>query len=148
MKVETTRFGKIEVKEEEIIEFVVGPYGFEDQTEFVLWAEEESPFFWLQSINDPDLSFVVSEPWPFYEDYEFDIGDQLKNQLKIINQEDVLVVNIVVVPTDPQNMTMNLKSPIIINKNQKIAKQIILETEDYPVRYQLFNNSEHDNASA
>jgi flagellar assembly factor FliW len=148
MEVATSRFGEIEVKEEEIIEFVVGPYGFEEKKQFVLWAEEDSPFFWLQSVEDSELAFVVSEPWSFYEGYQFDISDQLEEKLELDDQEDVLVINIIVVPTDPKEMTMNLKSPIIINKEQQVAKQIILEEEEYPVRYQLFDSEEQDNASA
>ena len=148
MKVETSRFGEIEVSKDEIIEFTVGPYGFEDEREFILWTEEESLFFWMQSINDPELAFIVSEPWSFYEDYEFDISEKLEEKLQLEEKGDVLVVNIIVVPEEPKEMTMNLKSPIIINKKEKIAKQIILDDENYPVRYQLFNEQETDDVSA
>ena len=143
VKIETTRFGEIEINEEEIIEFVVGPYGFEELTEYTLLADEDSPFFWLQSISDPDLAFVVTEPWAFYEDYEFDLHDEIKNKLNLSDQEEVLVINMITVPNDkPKEMTMNLKAPIIINKEDKLAKQIILEEEEYPVKYRLFNNEE------
>lgn len=146
MKVETTRFGEIEVEEDNVLNFLVGPYGFEEEKEFVLWSEEETPFFWMQSINSPDLAFVVSEPWAFYEEYEFDISEQLEEKLALKSQDEVLVFNIIVIPENPKEMTMNLKSPIVINKKERLAKQIILEEEDYPVRYRLFNDQ--DNVSA
>ena len=143
MKIETTRFGEIEINEEEVIEFVVGPYGFEELKAYTLLADEDSPFFWLQSISDPDLAFVVTEPWAFYEDYEFDLNDEIKDKLNLSSKEEVLVVNMITIPNDkPKEMTMNLKAPIIINKEDKLAKQIILEEEEYPVKYRLFNNEE------
>mgnify|MGYP006294366659 CR=1 FL=1 len=142
MKIETTRFGDLEVNEEEIIEFVVGPYGFEEQKEYTLLADDDSPFFWLQSISDPDLAFVVTEPWIFYEDYEFELGEELKNKLDLENKENVSVINMVVIPDDTTKMTINLKSPVIINQEEKIAKQIILEDEDYPTKYRIFEDKE------
>ncbi|MGM0370368.1 MAG: flagellar assembly protein FliW [Bacillota bacterium] len=138
MKIETTRFGEIDIVEERIVEFVVGPYGFEEQMQYTLLADEESPFFWLQSISEPDLAFVVTEPWIFCEDYEFELGDEIKSKLKLKDKENVTVLNMVVIPENKRQTTMNLKSPIIINQENKLAKQIILEEEDYPIKYRIF----------
>lgn len=140
MKLETTRFGEIDVKDEEVIEFVQGLYGFKSEKEFVLLADDDTPFFWLQSVNNAELAFVVTEPWHFYQEYEFELDDEVKEELKLEDKEDVLVVNIIVVPEEPEEMTMNLKAPIVVNKREKIAKQIILEDEDYPVKYKIFEN--------
>ena len=143
MILETTKFGEVEIDEAEIIEFLVGPYGFEELTEYTLLVEEDSPFFWLQSISDPDLAFLVSEPWNFYEDYGFNLADQVKEKLQLENKEQVFVVNMITVPNDePEKMTMNLKAPIIINKDDRLAKQIILEETDYPVKYDLMEEEE------
>ena len=140
---ETTKFGEVEIDEDEIIEFLVGPYGFEELTEYTLLVEEDSPFFWLQAINDLDLAFLVSEPWSFYEGYEFDVDDRIKEKLKLTSREQVFVVNMITVPNDkPQEMTMNLKAPIIVNKEERLAKQIILEEGDYPVKYSLIDGKE------
>ncbi|GAB6100039.1 flagellar assembly protein FliW [Halanaerocella petrolearia] len=146
MKFETTRFGEIEFKEEEVIEFVVGPYGFEDEKQFTLIDNGEDAFFWLQSITNPDLAFVVTEPWSFYPDYEFEIGRELEGMLELEDKEDVLVINIVTVPENLQDITMNLKAPIIVNKKNQIAKQFILEDKDYPVKYPLIEGQENISA--
>ncbi|MBM7557470.1 flagellar assembly protein FliW [Halanaerobacter jeridensis] len=143
MKIGTNKFGEIEINKEEIVEFIVGPYGFEELTDYVLLAEEDSSLFWLQSVEDEDLAFVVSEPWTFYEDYEFDLNDNVKEKLNLDNKEEVLVVNMITVPNNkPREMTMNLKAPIIINKDDKLAKQIILNEGDYPVKYKLLDDEE------
>lgn len=146
MEIETTRFGELEIEETEIIEFIVGPYGFEEETEYTLLADEESPFFWLQSISEPDLAFVVTEPWIFCEDYEFELGDKIKSKLDLKDKENVNVLNMVVIPENKRQTTMNLKSPIIINQENKLAKQIILEEEDYPIKYKIFADEEDASA--
>lgn len=141
MELETTRFGIIEIKEEEIITFKQSLYGFEDEKEFILLEDAETDFFWLQSVTNPDLAFVVTEPWAFCPEYEFELTDEVKDELNLESKKEVLVVNIVVIPEDPQGMTMNLKAPIVINEKERTAKQLILE-EEYPVKYRLFGDGE------
>ncbi|AGB42147.1 hypothetical protein Halha_2273 [Halobacteroides halobius DSM 5150] len=143
MRIETTRFGEIEVSEEEIIIFHQGLYGFKDEKQFMLIEDQETDFFWLQAVHNPDLAFVVTEPWAFCQTYEFDLKESVKRELKINGQEDVLVINIVVVPDNPKEMTMNLKAPLVINKRERIGRQIILEDTSYPVKFKLF--SDRDN---
>ncbi|SDC72579.1 MULTISPECIES: flagellar assembly protein FliW [unclassified Candidatus Frackibacter] len=146
MELKTTRFGKIEIDPDEVISFKQGLYGFKDNKEFILLMDDETPFCWLQAIDNPDLAFVVTEPWNYCEDYEFDLDNEVKKELKIEEKQDVLVVNIVVVSDNLQDMTMNLKAPVIINKNEQIAKQIILDDDDYSVKYKLFNDEENISA--
>jgi len=146
MELKTTRFGKIEIDSDEVISFKQGLYGFKDNKEFILLMDDETPFCWLQAIDNRDLAFVVTEPWNYCEDYEFDLDNEVKKELKIEKKQDVLVVNIVVVPDNLQDMTMNLKAPVIINKNEQIAKQVILDDDDYSVKYKLFNDEENISA--
>src|SRR6056297_3577026 len=131
MKLKTTLFGEIEIDKEDIITFKDGLYGFKDEKEFVLLADKDAPFFWLQSVTNPDLDFVVTEPWGFCKDYEFDLTEGVEEELKLEDEDDVLIVNIIVVPENPEDMTMNLKAPIVVNKVQRLAKQIILEDDGY-----------------
>jgi len=142
VKLETTRFGEIEVAENEIITFKQGLYGFRDEHQFVLLSDEETDFCWLQSITNPDLAFIVIEPWAFCKDYEFDLSEEVKSELEVESEKDILVLNIVVVPENPREMTMNLKAPVIVNKGTYLAKQIILDSEEYPIKYRLFGEKE------
>lgn len=140
MELKTTRFGKVKVDNNEIITFKQGLYGFKDEKEFILLADNKTDFFWLQSITNPDLAFIVTEPWGFYPDYDFELKEEVQEELKIKTEEDVLVINTIVVPENPKEMTMNLKAPIIINQNQRLARQIILDVEQFPVKYRLFSD--------
>ncbi|MCK8816029.1 flagellar assembly protein FliW [Natroniella sulfidigena] len=138
MELESARFGTIEIEGAEILTFKQGLYGFEDETQFVILDEEDSPFFWLHAVNNPELCFIVAEPGNFYQGYEFELSKKAQQELEIEDKSEVMVINLVVVPEDHTKMTMNLKAPIVINQKKNLGRQIILENEDYSVKYPLF----------
>lgn len=137
MKLNTKHFGQIEVDENSIITFPDGLLAFEDQKRFVIInnPDEEIPFKWLQSIDNPDLAFVIINPFLFKKDYEFDIPQNIIEKLEIKEEKDVLVYSIVVVPEDITKMTANLAGPIIINSKNRLGKQIILEDKRYTTKH-------------
>ncbi len=65
MKLNTKNFGKIEIKEEDIIYFPDGILGFEEEKQFVIInnEDEQNPFHWLQSVQNPELAFVIINPF-------------------------------------------------------------------------------------
>ncbi len=140
MKLNTRHFGEIEINEEKIIYFDEGIPSFEYIKRFIIISNPnpQIPFQWLQAVDDPNIAFVIANPFLFNEKYEFDIPDKIKKQLNIQNPKEVEVYSIAVVPDDIQNMTINLQAPIIINTSNNKAKQIILDNEKYPIRYYLF----------
>ncbi|MBM7623033.1 flagellar assembly protein FliW [Sporohalobacter salinus] len=140
MKLETTRFGKLTVDSEEIIKFEKGLAGFEDIREYVLLTSEP-PFLWLQAANNPELAFVVTDPWNFYADYEFELKSSIQDKLQITAKDEVLTLSMVVIPEEAEQISINLKAPIIINEKKKIAQQVILD-EEYPIKYYLIDNEE------
>lgn len=138
-ELETKDFGKIKYSEDEIITFTQGLPGFEDKIEFILLKSgDDEPFYWLISINDPELTFLTTNPWNFVSDYQFDLPEQDKKKLKIRNMKDILILNIIVLPEDIKEMSINLRAPIVVNINQNLGKQIILPEEKYPIRYYAF----------
>jgi len=138
LKIKTTRFGEIEFPDDEILTFSEGLIGFEDKKKFVLLpTQETSPLFWLQSIEDPDLGFIVAEPWTFVEDYEFELPGETKKKIKIEKEEDVRVLCLVVIPENPEMATMNLKGPIILNLPKRQGQQVVLG-EDYSTKHRIF----------
>ena len=147
MELESTRFGIITLDEAEVIRFKKGLYAFEDEKEFVILEEDDSPFFYLHAVNNPDLCFVVTEPGNFYEDYEFKLGKKAKNDLQLESPDDVLVINLVVIPDDYKKMTINLKAPIVINQREQLGRQIIIDEPDYPVRQEIFSAEKSQSAS-
>ena len=138
MKVYTTNFGEIEVNEETIIDFPAGILGFPQYHKYALLdADENSPLKWLQSVEEPSLSFVVTDPNLFKPDYTIDAWKKDLEDIKVKNAEDVLVLVLVTVPSDPLAMTANLKGPILINMATNLAKQLIVDNPEYDIKFRL-----------
>ncbi|WPX07817.1 flagellar assembly protein FliW [Anaerocellum danielii] len=133
-------FGELEVSEENIIFFEEGIPAFENLKKFVIIKEDEGPFYWLQSVEDKDIAFVLINPFEIKPDYEFDIPDDVVKKLEIDSSQDVAVFCIVVIPEDVKQTRVNLKAPVIINVNKRKGMQYLLDDERYPIRYYLFEN--------
>jgi len=154
MILQTRYFGELDIKESEIIDFSRGLPGFNTLKRYILIdnEDENSPFKWLQSIDDQMLAFVLINPFAVKKDYEIKLDDETLGELGISDEKDVEVYSIVVVPEDMNKMTMNLQAPIIINTRNKRGKQLILDTDRYGVRHyvleELQGREETGNACA
>lgn len=147
MEIQTKFFGKIDIKEEDIIVFPKGILGFEDKTKYIIInaAEEEIPFQYLQSVEDENLSFTIMNPFIFKKDYEFDIPKAVQELLQVKKVNDIVIYNIIVVPKDVNKMTANLAAPVIINTKTKLAKQMIIESSNYPVKFSILKALKEQN---
>lgn len=139
MKLETRHFGTIEIDEKKILDFPEGLPGFENVKKFILLGklEEESPFQWLQSVDSPELAFVVIDPRLIKPDYIVDVDDNEAEILEVKDTNNVLVYSIVVVPEDITAMTANLKAPVLINTENNKGKQMINRNDEYPLKYYI-----------
>ena len=141
MKIQTSNFGEIQIDEDKIINFPEGLPGFENEKElFIIFNDDkDNPFHWLQSLNSPELSFVILNPFEIFADYDIVLPDTAKSKLKIESGEDVAIYTIVVMPEDITKTTTNLLGPIVINKKEKLGKQVILEEDKYQMKHLIFN---------
>lgn len=139
MTVETTRFGQLEVAENDIIIFPEGILGFGKLREYVLVERsDESLFIWLQAVKKPSVAFPLLEPQLFERSYRVELIDEDREILKLDNLKHAKVFAIITIPSDPTKMTANLKAPVVININNRHARQVILEA-DYPIRQSIFS---------
>lgn len=145
MKFDTTRFGQIEVKPEDIMIFPDGPLGFPDCTRFTFVDEERAaPFRMLQSLDNPALAFVVVDPLIARPDYHFDVTmDDLK-LIKAESTENLLVYSIVTMNRNIHEVTVNLQGPLVINPKQKLGHQFVLIETDYTTREKLLTNIDEE----
>ena len=145
-KVNTLRFGDIEVEEEKILHFKNGIPAFEEEHEFLLIPyEEDSPILFMQSLKSPDLAFLVTNPFIFFPDYSFEIGDEATDALGIKSQEDLLIYAILTVPHgDVKKMTANLMAPVIINSKNNESMQLVLDKSPYKTKHPLFPEKEEE----
>jgi len=133
LDIETLRFGKIAVQEDKVITFPRGILGFAKNKQYLLFPHsEDSPFLWLQSVEDGDLAFVVMNPRLVKADYSLDVDQNVLNELDAKQETDLEVVCIVTIPrNDPKRMTINLLGPIIINAKSRSAVQVICDKQSY-----------------
>lgn len=141
MKFDTTRFGQIDVKPEDILIFPDGPLGFPDCTRFTFIDEERAaPFRMLQSLDNPALAFVVVDPLMARPDFQFDVTlDDLK-LIKADNTDNLLVYAIVTMNRNIHEVTINLQGPLVINPGHKLGHQFVLIDTEYTTREKLLQN--------
>lgn len=138
MIIKTRDFGEEEISEEVIIDFPNGVYAFEENKRFVLLSpcgEDKYPM-WLQSVDNPNLCFIVFDPKEFVPDYSVELDRETKELLEA-GSEELDLLCMAVVPDEYINTTLNLKSPIVINSKAKKGVQVIA-AENYPLKFPAF----------
>ena len=128
----------MKIEKEKIIFFPEGIPAFEEEKEFIIILNQDSPFSYLQSVKNKDLSFIIIDPFEIFSDYDIIIPETAKNKLKIEKSEDVIIYTIVVIPEDVENTTTNLLGPIIINRREMLGKQVILDDQRYSTKHFIF----------
>ncbi len=143
MIIETTRFGSMEIDEQKIIKFGPGLLAFEDLSDYALIdIAENRDFKWLQSIKEPDLSFLLVDPFIANPDYRVELQAEMMEKLNIAQAEDVLIYTIVTVPAGGfKESTTNLVGPLVINWREKKGVQVVLEKDGLDVKYPLFKKA-------
>ena len=140
MKLETTRFGTIDIEEKQIIEFSDGLYGFEKESRFTFLPfnpNVESPMEWMQSILSPHLAFVITDPYLYVPEYKLKLLEDDKKKVGLELDESFLTRSIVTIPENYTEMTANLVAPLVINSSKRIAKQFVLTSMEYDTRHYL-----------
>lgn len=136
MKIRTTRFGELDVAEEALFTFPMGLLGFARLKRFVvLDHRDDSPFKWLQSAEDPDVAFIITDPLFFKRDYHIAVRRQELAVIEPGAEEDLVVSVIMTIPADPRQMSANLLAPLIFNMANRRAMQYVLTDQRYPVKY-------------
>lgn len=137
----TPRFGAIEFLNEDVVSFPEGILGFADKREFLLLQHRDgSPFRWLQSLDDPSLAFLVVPPEEFIENYAPVISDEDAASVGLSEDTPRLVYTIVTIPQGkPEEMTINLAGPIVINAISRVARQLVLQSEGYAVKQRILD---------
>lgn len=138
MRVETTRFGSMDVDDSALITMPSGLIGFEMCTRFFLVRHRAGESFqWLQSVDEPGLAFVVVDPAAYFDGYEIEISDSDVEKLGLTDAEDAVVLTIVTIRDGGAGITANLAAPIVINSKNNIGAQVVLQDERYTTRHAL-----------
>lgn len=142
MQITTRVFGEITIDDEKIIHFPGGIIGFPDLQDFALIHDEEKgtdTIHWMQSLQEPAFAMPVMDPLIVRPDYNPEVDDELLKNIGDLQPEELLVMVTVTVPKDIKKMTVNLKGPIVINAAQRLATQVILEGDEYQVKFPIYD---------
>ncbi len=137
MKKIMTRFGEVEYDPDNLLVFPAGLIGFPTLRSFIVMPNrKQGPLFWIQSVDDPDVAFVLTDPTNFFLDYIVKPDNAERSSLQIDEEDECFVLTVVTVPPD-QKITLNLAAPILFAPKTNRAIQIILENTDYQSRTPL-----------
>jgi len=136
MKIASFRFGELEIPGENIIEIPKGIIGFEQFKKYVLLEREDSdPFCWLQSLEDPNLAFVVINPMVFFKNYKIEIHHKELEDISVTTLDRIEIYAIVTIPEDISRMSANLLGPLVINLDNNLTKQVVLVNSSYTIQH-------------
>ncbi|RCW44815.1 flagellar assembly protein FliW [Paenibacillus prosopidis] len=118
--------------------FDQGIPGFENLRQFIfLEIEGNIPMRLMKSLEDQHISLLVVSPFFIYPEYEWELSEPVKQELLIKTEADVEVWSIVTLPAEPSQATLNLLAPLVLNRNEKVGKQLILHDSTYSSRAPL-----------
>ena len=143
MLIKTKIFGDVEVSDDKILLFEDGIIGFPDLKHFTLLHDEEkgsdAGIRYFQSIEEPGFAMPVMNPLMVCENYNPQVSEEFLSNLGNLSDENIVVLVTVTVPSDLTKMTVNLQGPIIINSEEKKGAQIIVEGNEYPVKFPIYD---------
>ncbi|MEO5331958.1 MAG: flagellar assembly protein FliW [Magnetococcus sp. YQC-5] len=129
MEIHGTRFGVLEFAEKEVIILNEGLLGFPMSRRFLLFPYgQDSSFFWLQSVDEPEIAFIVINPFDFFADMEFVIEDADAEAIGCPSGDDVEIFTLVTIPEGkPEEMRTNLAGPVVVNTANRMGRQILIK---------------------
>ena len=139
MRIQTTRFGELNIPAECIIRFVSSLAGFPRHKRFALFPyEENSPFYILQSVSNAELTFLLVDPYRFFNGYVFEVDDDLAAELGFSDENPPAVYALTTLHDRLEDATVNLLGPVLVNWANRTAVQMTLHNSSYAVRQPLF----------
>ena len=139
MNIHTSRFGVVSITAEDIIQFPEGLLGFNELRRFVLLDDPTDEIFaWLQSCEEPAIAFPLLEPELFTNNYQVGLTKHDLEILGLKENKGVRYFSIITIPADPTLMTANLKAPIVINVERRLARQCVLQDNQLNIREPIF----------
>ncbi len=131
MKTIETRFGEVEYDPDNLLHFPTGMIGLPTLHDFIVMPnKKDGPLFWIQSVDDPQIAFVLTDPSNFFHDYHILPEEPERNVLKINENDPCFVLSVVTVPPD-NKITINLAAPILFAPATNRALQVILDNTDH-----------------
>ncbi|MBE0569720.1 MAG: flagellar assembly protein FliW [Deltaproteobacteria bacterium] len=122
---ETSRFGPLEVGDDRVIRFPAGLLGFPQLNRYVLIDYKDTPLQWLQSVENPDVAFIVTDPKTIAGEGTITLGDDVVRFLQLEREDDLAVL--LMLRVDGDKVVANLNGPLAINSNRMLGVQAVVD---------------------
>lgn len=143
MKINTLRFGTVEIDKSEIIIVPEGIIGFPDIKRYVILdMGKDTPFKLFQAVDEPTVGFVIIDPVLFKPDYTVKVRKEDLYSLSAENLNEIVTAVIVTIPEDLYKMTANLRGPLLINLKSRLARQFVLSDDTYNTRQLIISHAD------
>jgi flagellar assembly factor FliW len=146
LEIESSRFGRVEIDPDTVIEFPEGLIGLGGSRYALIARDPDTPFLWLQSLEDPALALPVTNPHQFFAAFEVELPEEEAERLGLDDSTGVDVYVTVRASNVLEEFTANLKAPILIRDGQ--AHQVINQAPDAQLRAPLFAGLETESEPA
>lgn len=143
MDIKTRNFGVVTVQQDAVYSFPAGVYGFEDCHEFAIFQhdlDDELSLLYLHNTQGDFPCFLVFEPWDLFKGYAPKLSPEDLEACGVTSEDDLIFLSIAKLPAVATDLSLNLKSPVVLNPRTKEARQVILTNPDYEVRYYPFHS--------
>ncbi len=136
VKVETVRFGAVEVPASACYTFPGGILGFPEVERYILFDNPGGgPLKWLQAVDVPSLAFVCCDPALFLPGYRVEVRKEDLAEISLQSAQDGYVLVILVIGKEPTETTANLLGPVVLNLPERLGKQLVLSDSSYSARH-------------
>ena len=127
--------GTIDVSGDAVMRFTEALWGFPDRTAYALLPAARNGLWWLLSVDEPQTTFVLADPFVGHPEYAIDLGDAEREALQIAEPTDVLALVMVALPmTSSEPVTGNFRAPIVFNISKGLAQQVVNRDEQFSLR--------------
>ncbi|ADI02659.1 flagellar assembly protein FliW [Syntrophothermus lipocalidus] len=150
MLLKSSRLGEIEIDDKQVIDFPDGIPGFESEKKFAIFSlAPDAPFYYMHSVQSPDLCLVLAVPFMFFPDYAVDLPQEELGKLAAEEDAKGLAVFVVLtIPDDFRDTTANLLAPVVVNLDKQKGVQYVPVQSPYSTRHRLFNPQEPKKAAS
>lgn len=139
--IQSKPYGEVTVKEQQILHFPVGLFGFEQMHRYALLDSTAPPFFWLQSLDDPGLAFILVNPYLVAPDYVLDIEPRDLVEIGEPAEDDLLVFAVVTIAHEENRVSCNLQGPVIVNRRDRLGRQAISLDTRWSIQHSLLEKA-------
>jgi flagellar assembly factor FliW len=134
LTVDSPVLGPLTLDPAELYTFPIGLVGLERYHRYALVESGRPGVWWLQSVDEPSLVFVLADPFQHVASYDVDVADAELAHIGPASADQLLVLAVVTLPRGAGAVaTANLRAPVVLNVATRRGRQVVLTDERYSV---------------